>query len=756
MTPDATSSDALKRVTGLSVVDNKYIFVRGVTDRYNETALNGVTVTSTDTDTDKKSFSFDLIPASLISNTVVLKSATPDLPGDFSGGFVRVNTLEFPERRVIDLSVEVGSNEYTTGKENLRSVGSDTDWLGYDDGSREFPAGKVGNDLARSLPNNWAPVQDRARPNTSYQASFGDRFQLGENEFGIVAAGTYKQKSMTSDVTESPTYKGTPIFYFDGTHYDSAVMWGGLLNLNYKVRGLHKFSVKTNYIQTGNEEVTYSEGQSSTSELLHVTTLSWKERTLQLGQLSGEHLFPRLGDLEWKWRLHASKSKASEPDRKHVEFERDPWGYFAFRDNYRTWSDLDEEKKGFDTDFMKPVGDAKLKAGIQYSERVRDYNIEAWSTDPSSVRYPNYGIIILPIDTVFSADNYGPNKFTFIPVSVFTGVYDGSHTLKSGFAMVDWPFFIGDFEFRFAGGMRYEDSEQLVNTVEAIDDPTPKTTRLDNKDWLPSANFTWVVTDDTNFRLAYYESVNRPEFRELANVLYYDFGNFQNVIGNPKLRRAYVKSFDVRWETFPDIGEVVAASFFYKDFTDAIEEVLIPAPERYTKTWFNSPRGKNYGFEIEARKTLGWFIDYMDNFTFTGNYTWVDSEIEYTETKTDAEGNPIVKNDTRQMQGQSPWSVNLSLTFQEPTTGTGFSVLYNKVGRRLSAVGDSRDQDVYEEPRNLVDLAVTQRLFDRLRLKFAMKNVLGEDMEFTSGPEEATHRMLALGTTYQLSISFNF
>ena len=179
MSPDATSGDALKRVTGLSVVDNKYIFVRGVTDRYNETALNGVTVTSTDTDTDKKSFSFDMIPASLISNTVVIKSATPDLPGDFSGGYVQINTLEFPERRVLDFNVKFGSNDLTTGREMLRSEGSDTDWLGCDDGSRTFPVGKSGNDLARSIPNNWAPVGDRARHNGSYQLSYGDRFLFG-------------------------------------------------------------------------------------------------------------------------------------------------------------------------------------------------------------------------------------------------------------------------------------------------------------------------------------------------------------------------------------------------------------------------------------------------------------------------------------------------------------------------------------------------------------------------------------------------
>ncbi len=757
MSPDATSGDALKRVTGLSVVDNKYVFVRGVTDRYNETALNGVTITSTDTDADKKSFSFDLIPASLISNTVVIKSATPDLPGDFSGGLVQVNTLEFPERRIFNLNLKFGNNDMTTGKEMLQSVGSDTDWRGSDDGSREYPDDRQGNELARVLPNNWAPVWDKARYNGSYQFSCGDRLMIGENEFGLIAAGTYKRSSQITEFTESPTYKGTKLFFFDGHHYDRDVMWGGLLNLNFKLGGLHKFSAKTNIIQTGTERVSYAEGQPVSSEWTKATTIAWKERNLKLGQVSGEHLFPKWGDLELKWRGHFSRSEASEPDRKHVEFEKGSTGdWYAFRDNYRTWSSLDEEKRGFDTDMTMPYKDAKFKAGVLYSVRERDFNIDAWTTDPSSVRYPNYGLLILPIDTVFYAEHYGTNMFTLIPVSVFTGVYDGKHTIKSGFAMVDWLYDMGGFDFRFTGGVRYEDSEQIVNTIEAIDDPKPLVTRVENKDWLPSFNMTWKATEATNLRLAYYESVNRPEFRELANVLYYDFGNFQNVIGNPNLRRVYIKNFDVRIETFPDIGEVLAASFFYKDFTNAIEETLLPAPERYTKTWFNSPKGKNYGFELEARKTLGFIVDYMSNFTVTGNYTWVDSEIEYTDKRTDSEGRVITRVLTRQMQGQSPWSINLSLLFAEPNLGTGLSILYNRIGRRLDAVGDERDQDIYEESRDVMDLAITQKLLDKFKLKFAVRNLLGKEMEFTSGPDKELHRRLAPGTSYQLSMSYNF
>ena len=758
MSPDATSGDALKRVTGLSVVDDKFVFIRGVTDRYNETALNGVTVSSTDTDADKKSFSFDLIPASLISNTVVVKTATPDLPGDFSGGYVQVNTLEFPERRVLNLSVKGSYNELTTGEEILQSAGSDTDWRGVDDGSRDIPSGGLtGNALARALTNNWAPVTEDAGLNGSYQASFGDRFIFGENELGFIAAGTYKHKNQMSEFTESPSYRGTPIFDFEGTRYKRSVMWGGLLNLNYKIAGLHKFSLKTNVIQRGDDKVSYSEGMPIDGEIKRLTTIEWEERNLKLGSLSGEHLFPSLGDLELKWRVSASASRAEEPDRKHVEFEKGTTGdWWAFRDNYRTWAELDEDSKGFDTDITRPFGDLKVKAGFSYTVRQRDYSIDAWSTDPSSVRNPNYGLLTLPIDTVFSAEHYGPNMFTLIPVTVFTGEYDGKQTLKTGFGMIDVPFDVLGAGMRFAGGLRYEDSEQLVNTVKAIDDRDALATRVDKKDFLPSANLTWMAGDRINLRLAYYQSVNRPEFRELANVLYYDFDRFQNVKGNPNLRRAFIRNYDIRVEVFPDIGEVLAASFFYKTLSDAIEERLVPTPERYMLTWFNSPRGKNYGFELEARKRFGFIGDYFDNFMLTGNYTWVDSEIEYTEVKTDAEGNPVRTDKTRVMQGQSPWTINFSFLFTEPSLGTGFSVLYNRIGRRLAAVGDERDQDVYEEGRDMVDMAITQRFMSHLKIKFAVKNLLDEEETYTSGPEEALHERIRTGTTYELSLSYDF
>ena len=233
LSPDGAANDALKRITGLSVVDDKFVFVRGVTDRYNSTTLNGATVTSTDTDTDKKSFSFDMIPSSLIASTVVLKTATPDLPGDFSGGLVQVNTLDFPQKFLLAGSIEVQNDELGSRKDVLASHGGGSDWKAEDDGSRGLPPGLEGDALAQSLPNTWGPQDERSRMNGSYLLALGNRFDVGGGQFGFIASGTYKNNYKLEEYHMEPEAGGVRIFVEDGVRYKHKYTWGGLANLSW-------------------------------------------------------------------------------------------------------------------------------------------------------------------------------------------------------------------------------------------------------------------------------------------------------------------------------------------------------------------------------------------------------------------------------------------------------------------------------------------------------------------------------------------
>jgi hypothetical protein len=767
--PDGTSGDALKRVTGLSVVDNKFVFIRGITDRYNTTTLNGVGVTSTDTDVDKKSFSFDLVPASLLANTVVVKTATPDLPGDFSGGMVQVNTLDFPSERVINVTASQSYDRSSTGKDFIATSGGGRDWLGFDDGYRDLPTGLEGRELAKALPNRWRTWNDQAPYNGSYALSYGDRHEIGgAQEVGYVASLVYKNEFSVEEYEQKPEFMGVPLFSLEGTRYVNEILWGALVNLNYKPGRDHKLSFKNNLNRSAEDKVSVQTGDMVSATDVTAQTIEWDERYLHLNQVGGEHAFGFAGDLSVEWKAYTSKSEAEEPDRKYVLYALDPRGNNLMKENFRTWSNLAEDTRGYNLDFTYPVGNARVKAGLYRDRRERDFAIDAFATTGPEDRRKT-AIIADPIDRIFRPENYEPGLFKFEPITVFTGEYDGEHDLSAYYGMVDVPTRVFGQGLRIAGGARVEDSDQKVNTIKAVDDPVPFQARIDERDVLPSVNLTYQLTRRSNVRLAYYRSVNRPEFREMANVIYFDLDNNQLVQGNAALERAVIRNYDVRVEWFPGLGEVLAASYFYKDLKNAIEEELIPSPERYVRTWFNSENGRNFGYELEARQSLGFLgggmrklgawmggtADYTSNFTAIVNYTKVESEIEYVDEHTDADGNPIREIRTRMMQGQSPWMFNASLLFNEPRLDFSVNLLFNRFGRRLDAVGDERDQDVYEEPRDRWDLAFAKGITRWSRMKFTIKDMTADDEVLTSGPDGSVFERTKVGTTYSLSLSFN-
>ena len=789
--PDATSGDALKRVTGLTVVDNKYVSVRGVTDRYNGTTLNGVSVTSTDTEVDKKSFSYDLIPSNLLSSTVVVKTATPDMPGDFSGGLVKVNTLEFPSERTFKVSTSSSWHDATTGKEFFSSVArSDRDWLGFGLDTREMPTGLKGNELARALDNNWGLQSKSAPINQSLSMSYGDNWYLagGSQELGLVSAMSYKNGYKLNSFHEGPStyYENEDEYQYDkyeftGERYIYSVLWGGLVNLNYKFRGHHKLSFKNNFNRTAKEDVIFASGrEEANQEPAHYTYTGWNERWLYLGQFGGEHKFESFGSTELNWSFHYSKTAADQPDRKYLAYKGEedepdePWEAF---ENYRSWNHLDEFTQGVKLDYSIPWKDASLKIGLLNETRERDFWADAFSAEP----HPGHGIWkiyekkILPIDEIYAPENFGENDslWDFIPYASETGDYTGKQNLFAYYAMADTDFELLGQRFRAVGGLRIEKALQEVTTIQEIEtyngsgvyDTLTTQATIDKTDALPSLNITWMASEFVNVRAAASQSVSRPEFREMSPTSYLDVLRFQNVVGNPELNRALIHNYDLRFEYFPDVGEVMAASIFYKGFDGAIEEQLFTDASRPRRTWINSPAGKNYGYELEIRKSLSMLASlpglgstegFMDKLSVMGNYTKVVSEIEYDLYYVADDSTYTFK---RPMQGQSPWSLNLGLLFIEDNWGTSLNLLYNKFGKRLDGVGRNhkkRTDWVYEEPRDLVDLSIAQRIMEGLKFKFSAKNLANKDVIFTKTDDGWPLHERKDGVSYSASLSYEF
>lgn len=761
LSPDGNSGDALKRVTGLSLVDDKFVFVRGVTDRYNATTLNDVVVTGTDTDSDKKSFNFDLIPASLMSNTVVVKSASPDLPGDFSGGLVQINTLGFPQELIATASVETGYDEASSRADVPSPMSSNKDWTAEDHGSRALPSGLEGNALAQALPNTWGTSPAESPLNQAYGLAIGNRYDTGAGEFGFIGSGTYKTGFDIDDFHQEPYAVGgdgsrSRLFFADGVRYKQKYLWGGLLNLNYRPLGNHTFSFENNYTRSADNKLTEAFGVPESDDSTRTQTIEWDQRDIYLGQLRGDHEFPDLRGLKFDWRVSYSTSDAQEPDRKFAAYTRVPSGVYILKENIRTWSNLMEDARGAKLDFTYPIGDMNLRAGYLYSKRERSFDVNAYTTLTGQVSRANQYIVLLPIDEVFAGENYGTGKLQFQLFSDLTGKYDGTFDLNAYYGMVDSPFGVAGRRFRFAGGVRVEDSDQVVNSPVSASILDIQTAQVKETDVLPSANLAYEVTGTTNLRLGYFQSVNRPEFREMANVAYIDFDANQGVIGNPDLERAEIDNYDVRLEWFPGVGEVLAAGYFYKELTDAIEEQLLPAPGRYVRTWFNSPRAKNYGYEIEVRKHLGFLWRDLENLVVQGNYTHVTSEVEYTESHNDPVTNePVYETKQRTMQGQAPYTLNVGLIYSVPSVRLSMSLLYNRFGQRLDAVGDTRDYDVYEESRGVLDFALSEQFTNWMRFKFSIKDITADDVVYTFGTTSSVWESVTVGTTYAISLSIS-
>jgi outer membrane receptor protein involved in Fe transport len=771
--PDGTSSEVLKRVTGLSIVDNKYVFVRGVTDRYNSTALNGVTVTSTDTDADKKSFSFDMIPASLLSNTVVIKSASPDLSGDFSGGFVKVNTLDFPSERTINLSVGTSYNTLATGRDMMTNVlapGGSKDWLGYDDGRRALPEdfneGEFDEnnrwipkynqyEKGKQLANTWGLRNFNAPLNGSYSLSYGDRYELFGKEIGLVSALVYKNSYDFSKFW----VKGYPWSQQELHHGNRSkfnVLWGGILNLTTKPVEGHKISFNGNYVQSGKEEIAVSSGPNQQDEDVALRQrIEWDERSLFVSQIKGKHELSFLDGTEAEWSVFYSNSQAAEPDRKWVDYRPPTFGdpndpsRWYMKDNTRSWFELQEDTRGFKPDLTFTLGDSKIKVGALYENRERTYQIEAWNALSDKIDWAEYWWIpLLPINEIFAPENYGKGKLYMLERSSNTGDYLGKFDLYAFYHMLDIPFF--NNKLRFVGGWRIERSDQTINTIKSKQ--TAEFERVistkSNSDFLPSGNVTCYVTDYFNVRLGASRSINRPEFRELANTRYFDMDKFRNVIGNPNLKRAQIQNYDIRFELYPEFGEVLAFSYFYKKFKDPIEEKLLRNPERFVQTWANAIKAENHGFEIEFKKSLSFLGEVLKNYHFMFNYTKVTSSVDALDADTLR---------VRTMQGQHPWTANVSVSYEDPEFGASFSVLYHAAGRHLADVGDIPERDVYEERNDQLDLALAKTLFGgRQRLKFAVKNITGSDDVYTMGDEDNLYRRVTLGTQYSLTLSYRF
>ena len=757
---DSNAASAMKRVTGLTVVDNQYVFVRGLGERYSNTTLNGAVLPTTEPD--KRVVPLDLFPTGLIESVSVVKSYLPDKPADFSGGLVEIDPLSFPSEPVLSFSMSQGMNSRTSFRDGLGYPGGALDRLGFDDGTRSLPPG-IPNErvvrtsrftsagftpdeletLGESFANVWSPETTPIRQNQSFSFVAGNSW----DRFGAIVSGTWSESHQNQD--EQRTFYAVSAgdlevqneYDFDVT--TSKTSTGLVGNLAYRFSGSHRLALENFYTHNSKNEARIFEGYNNdVGEDIRNTRLFWVEETIFSSTLSGEHFLPGLASSQLEWKATLSRAARDEPDLRETLYEFNPAVEdFVLADEsqsgFRMFNDLDDEVRelGFDWSafFTQWSGlPAMFKFGPQLTLRERDFSSRRFRLNP---RIAGAVDLTAAPEDIFTPENIG-SSYELREETRPTDAYGAEQTVTAAYGMLDLP--LGR-NLRVIGGVRVERSRQQVDTFDPFSTTSGTiTARLEDTDLLPGVNAVYALTDRTNLRASYSHTVNRPEFRELAPFEFTDVVGGRAVVGNPDLQRALIRNLDLRFETFPGVGEVLAASVFYKDFSNPIERIVQPTAQLRT-SYTNALGARNAGVELESRRQFG-------RLTGSANYTYVDSQIEL-----ESAPGQVQTSLDRPLAGQSAHVFNLSADLDLPEIGGSFRVLYNYFGDRIVDAGSLGMPDIYEEGRGVLD-AVFSKRFASWSLRASFDNLLDSEHRFTQGGLE--QRTFGLGRSFSLSVSY--
>jgi outer membrane receptor protein involved in Fe transport len=762
--PDSDAAGALKRVTGVTVVDGKYVYVRGMGERYSNTLLNGTPLPSPEPR--KRVIPMDLIPANLLENVITTKTFTSDQQGNFSGGSVRLNTKEFPEKLIFKLSASGGWNTQTTGNTFYQAPGGNRDWLGIDDGSRDIPdlVNQVANGGGNPVPahsneeiaqsfrwNVWDGKPRKAPANQSYSLSIGNQVGFLEKPLGYVFSLTYSNKYSSQKEKQNfynSSSQGIGVrSYWDIEKDVFSVLWGSILNLSYKPHPFHKLRLNSTYTRSAEDKVRWLAGWYEDWLWLE-SSVSWVEQSLIHFTLSGEHELPAYLNSHLDWSASYGKANWKEPDKCWLLWDDttpdSPDTVYSLEDQktskYRRWGQTDDINYSFSLDWTKNFTQwsglpARFKLGGSIERMDRDelffYAKVLVRSDPWTFQgRPADQTIIPPEDWRFvdRQDNWGDNRIT------------------AGYIQFDTPVLES---LRMIAGARVEgtDLEFIYNPVGQPDER--KIVKKEHTDWLPSINLTYNINDETNIRLAMAKTITRPEYFELlAREDQEIFENLKN-FGNPELDHTRIYNYDAKWEFYPRPGEVLAVSFFYKKFTSPIEYVyeMMGTP---TLKPINVEGARNYGIEFEVRKQFDFLWRRLSDFSINANYTLIQSEVEIgdaglsTFKLTNKEGALI---------GQSPYVLNFTLGY-ESDRGTSARILFNRFGRRIAYRGNMGNPDIVEQSSSKLDLTWEQKFLSSWGLKLNASNLLDSKVKFDQAGllwrEYKEGRSFSLGFSYSI------
>ncbi|GAB3345156.1 TonB-dependent receptor domain-containing protein [Marilutibacter aestuarii] len=811
---DSTVADALVRVAGLSVNEGKYVYVRGLNERYSSALLNNSPLPSPEPL--KRVVPLDLFPTNMLDTVEIQKTYSVRFPGEFGGGTINLTSAVVPEAPFLTLKAGIGGNSETTGQPGLTHYGGGaSDFFGFDDGTRKMstelrdalatgkritPGPDFSSEEVKAIgrsfvnaPLNLLQTTDHVDPDYEYEISGGNAFDVGtSSRLGVIATAALKNKWRTHEgvqqdgAVEQGQMAVQSDYDFLSTTNQATV--NGLLGVTLDMED-HTIGVMTMYVHDTDKETRSTEGYSLlTGDNIRDDTTRWYERELINTQLTGKHVFGEFRDLTIDWRAGHSRASLDAPYEKGFRYREDQDGNW-FHDasqaqNYTRFSEVNErvDSAGVDAAWRLPTDiDFYLNFGAAWSDTERD-------AVQREFRFLSLGNLPFPNryqrpDFLLSDYNISQGYITLRETTGGTGAaaYDGA--LETRALYVEAESQLTD-NLRATAGVRYEDATQSVEPIDLFDvgQPLPTAPPLENDYFLPAVSVTWNFADNQQLRMAASKTIARPQFRELAPQQYLDLDSDRLVIGNPFLVDSELLNFDARYEWYFNRGEYLSAGVFYKNIDKPVEVVLNGrSGSSWQQSFINAPEAVVYGLELDFRKyyesPFEWTGD--SRFFVSANYTYSDSEVRVDDGDVAytlaGNGNPqpaseLVMDGSR-LQGQSEHLANLQLGMED-SSGSQATLLVGYASERINARGINGfdpatgntivvQPDYVQDPGTTVDL-VLKKVFTLwnvdMELGLEARNLFNQEyseyQEFGGGRADVMR--YDLGTSYMLSLSASF
>lgn len=769
--PDADAAAAVSRVSGVTVQDGKYVFVRGLGERYTTASLNGARIPSPEPE--RKVVPLDLFPTGLLQTVTTSKTFTPDLQGDFSGAQVDITTREFPAERQWAFSFGTGANALATGRQVLRApMAANREWSGMASSARQLPGGVAAlgtfgtlapqpgvNTLARTFRNSWTPTVTNGIPNGSASLSVGGQAPVLGRRIGYIASGSYgvSQEIRANERVAATNGVGgqlQEINRFNGSTGRESIQLGGLLNVSTLI-GRSRLALNNTYSRTADSEARQDSGVfEPLASSIRRSTLRYVQREVRSNQARGEHAIGTRNQLDWSFTNAGVVRK--EPDRSDLVYIREqdpvsgqarPWALIeqSLSGARRTFADLRETSNTADVRWRSDLGSGarpiQLRSGVFFRQTRRDAANEQLNLQlrPSALTLTQRQ---QGAEQIFGGPALANDASVFNLQQLSAGgSYGARDRVNAGFLMAEVP--LGE-RLRLIGGARVEDADIRVRTQQTAGRDT--TARLRNTDVLPSLALNVSLRENQNVRVSASRTLARPEYRELSPVTFFEVLGGGVVTGNAGLRRTLIENYDARWEWYPSAGEILSVGVFGKRFDAPIERVDIATSGEPQITFVNAERAVNYGVELEARKGLGFLAGALEPVTAFTNVTVMRSNITVGN-----RGIAANTNNDRPMVGQSPYVLNGGLTYARGQASA--TLLFNRVGERIVSAGVAPLADNYEQPRNVLDLSLRYPVGRGLAMRVDLRNLLDAPYRVQQGPVTREYynlgRVVGIGFAWQ-------